>query len=114
MAHLSRGANGQVVIKSLIRYFFIACFISFPPVTFAESVWCEKFDIGCPTKEEKDRHEQTCLRMAQLLYDERIQDFMDGKSEIPLEPDQTPTDVAQRSYNFVLRECRQECCWGGY
>ncbi len=44
----------------------------------AETVWCRKFNLGCPTEEERSKAIQNCYRLAaqsrQSAYDEVSKD----------------------------------------
>ncbi len=71
----------------------------------AETVWCRRFNIGCPTPQEIEKAAQRCQQMAQQSREEGYQKAIADPWVWKLDGARSAEDYANMRYRLMMQIC---------
>jgi hypothetical protein len=91
-----------------MRLLLIICIFLFPQMSFAETVWCRKLNIGCPTEADLAKTIRNCEMLANERYSKALTESMVEPSIWQLAGSKSAQDYASTRGELMKEICMKQ------
>ena len=63
-------------LKSYAKFALVLSLISISQISFAETIWCKKLNLGCPAAEDIAKQSRICKSFSDETYQRNLKDAL--------------------------------------